>query len=315
MPMGPIELADIVGLDVVPARRQDPSRRPSGDPVPRRASHRLSRPKQARPQERRRLLRVAGRQGREAAGRRASAAGRSQRPPDAAAAQRGVAVLARTHRRRCRSRRRRRDLRRGLRAVSRRPAAATRATRGVDARPRAPRRARSRAMASASHPMRAGSRYGAVKRVIRSAAVVRTYAVRRMRRTRTTDDDKPQPIDSKTAARFLAARRPEEREPARARAQNRDARAAGRAATVQGRRHRQAHLSTSSAAWSSCSREGQIVGTIRGGTPDARNPLAPGLPAALQRARRHRRHRATCRHRQRPARRACSPGTRPAPTK
>ena len=59
---------------------------------------------------------------------------------------------------------------------------------------------------------------------------------------------------------------------------------------VQGRRHRQAHLSTwSSRHRSSCSRKARIVGTIQGGTPDARIPLAPVLPRRCTRARGHRR--------------------------
>ena len=55
---------------------------------------------------------------------------------------------------------------------------------------------------------------------------------------------------------------------------------------LQGRRHRQAHVLTSSAASSSCCRTIAVVATIRGGTPEARNPLAPDDAAPLQRARR-----------------------------
>lgn len=116
MPMGPIELADVVGLDVVMSVGKSvlPVRRPGAaravDPL---------RAEEVRQEERRRFLRVARRQAAEAALLCANTAG-SAGPFAAAADQRSGRSAPRAHRRGRGSHRRRRDLRCGLRAVSRR---------------------------------------------------------------------------------------------------------------------------------------------------------------------------------------------------
>ena len=71
MPMGPIELADVVGLDVVHARRRDHHARARARAAAVRAAPaRAGRGAQARPQERPGVLHLAGRQGRARADRR-----------------------------------------------------------------------------------------------------------------------------------------------------------------------------------------------------------------------------------------------------
>ena len=121
MPMGPIELTDVVGLDVslhVGRVLADAfQRRVPGD------FGQIGGAEEARPQERRRVLRVAGRQAgarRDAAIRRAAGPGG---PADTAHAERSRCLPAGRSHRRCRFIGRRRYICDRIRAFSRRPAA------------------------------------------------------------------------------------------------------------------------------------------------------------------------------------------------
>ena len=117
MPMGPIELADTVGLDICVAV----GKLLGSDAAPPKKLQELIAAGQPRPQDRARLLCMGRRQGAEERG--GSGAGGPCRPADRALRGRGQVGAGGTHRHRCRPGRRRRNFRHGLRAVSRRAAA------------------------------------------------------------------------------------------------------------------------------------------------------------------------------------------------
>ena len=122
MPMGPVELADVVGLDVC-KHVGDIVSKALNKQTTRYFAHRSTdRREETRTQDRRRFLRLARRQGRQIEGPARRTAGRSRRSPGARARQRVRSSLARGNRRRRGSHRRRRDLRLGFRAVPRRSA-------------------------------------------------------------------------------------------------------------------------------------------------------------------------------------------------
>ena len=125
MPMGPIELADQVGLDICLAVG-DMLRSKFGDAAAADAglAAREGRERRTRPQDRQGFLHLEGRQGREGAdaGDTSQADAGNDRPAGAADVERLRRVPARRHRRQCRRGRRRHDLRHRLRAVPRRSA-------------------------------------------------------------------------------------------------------------------------------------------------------------------------------------------------
>ena len=153
MPMGPIELADQVGLDICLAVG-DMLRSKFGDSAAADAgmAARESRQGRTRPQDRQGLLRLEGRQGRQDAGFAfgGAADGGNDRPADPADVERLRRLPARGHRRQCRHGRWRDDLRHRLCAVSRRSAE-------LRADPRA-RRMSSRHCARSPQNSAAGSR-------------------------------------------------------------------------------------------------------------------------------------------------------------
>ena len=152
MPMGPIELADVVGLDVVMSVGKVFFQ--SGADVPAVLSTRC-RAEEVRQENRRGLLRVAATTSRRSRRRRARSAAGSAGSPDPAAGERSRRRAARADRRGCGPGRCRRDFRRGLCAVRGGPiqyARSARRRRGG----RAAEELRS-ATASALRRMRAGS--------------------------------------------------------------------------------------------------------------------------------------------------------------
>ncbi len=159
MPMGPIELADVIGLDVAlhvgrvlagAFQRRVPE-----------VLVRLGRSEEVRPQERARFFYLERRQAAASGGAFAGDTGGSRRPVDIADAQRGHGDIARRDRRGRRSARRRRHLRDRLRAVSRRPAAIRQGT-GLAGRAAAPDRTRE----SIRRAFPAGFRVGTIAVVI-----------------------------------------------------------------------------------------------------------------------------------------------------
>ena len=120
--MGPIELADVVGLDVA-ADVGEIIAAELGRPAPDLTRlQRAGRREEARPQERRRVLRLEGRQGRKPRRPERAPPARSDRPADPGARERVRRLSARGRRRGCRPRRCGGHFRHRLRAVPRRPA-------------------------------------------------------------------------------------------------------------------------------------------------------------------------------------------------
>ena len=117
MPMGPIELADTVGLDICVAV----GKMLSPDAAPPQEARRTRRGGASRSQDQARILRLRHRQAGKAAGRCRSA--RARAAADRAVRHGGEGGACGRHRHRCRPRRRGRDFRHRVRPVSRRPAA------------------------------------------------------------------------------------------------------------------------------------------------------------------------------------------------
>ncbi len=241
MPMGPIELADIVGLDVCLHVGRILSAA-FGGPAPDAVAP-LVAARQARQQDRPGPLRMARRQGREARRRP-----RCRAPDDledrlhAGAGQRGHGRAARRRGGGRGSHRCRRDLRFGLRAVPRRAAALCAGTRrrgNVVGTSRG-------AGGAAWRPVPAGSGLGELRRSrARRDTILEPFAAG-------LHEQRSDHRRTERPARVFAARRAEEREPPGARPQDRPPRAAAGPPAVQGRRHRQAHVLPRERAWSNC---------------------------------------------------------------